>query len=313
MHLRGYRPSKKAIFVALMTLSAVALFLPPGIAGASKHGTQLLVPLQDAVYYATNWAGRSLAKNDERRDEIQSIDEGLTRQLASQAVRIEQLQAENERLGRIRNKGIRRALQAQVVAHDVAAWRDSYLVDRGSELGVHRQDWVASRLLLNQGYLNKVEEGRAVIAREVLLGRVEQVSPYMSRVQLFTDIDSPPIEVRVGAIRDGRFEPVDYPCSLRGIGRGKMLIQHVDYRHVHDESESAEDDGKRRISVGDIVCSAIGQLGLPQPMVIGRVTAIRKDPRERLVYDVVVEPEVSPNDVRHVHVIPLIPMEIAME
>ena len=61
MRVRNYRPSKRTVFVGLMVLSAIAVFLPPWITDASKHGTQLLVPLQDAAYFATHWAAKSVA------------------------------------------------------------------------------------------------------------------------------------------------------------------------------------------------------------------------------------------------------------
>jgi cell shape-determining protein MreC len=312
MRLRQYRPSKRTVFVGLMVLSAIAVFLPPWITDASKHGTQLLVPLQDAAYFATHWAAKSVADLGQANAN-QTPNEAMMNELASQAGMIEQLREENQRLGGLRKKAIPFALQVQVVARDIAAWRDSLLVERGSELGVHRQDWAASRLFINQGALNQVQEGQAVIAREILLGRVEEVSPYMSRVQLFSDLDSPPIEVRVGAMHDGRFEFVDYPCSLRGQGRGKMVIQAVDYRYIDGQAEASEDDGNRRIKVGDYVCSAPGQLGLPQPMVIGRVVEISRDPQRRLVFDVVVDPAIEIDQIRHVNVIPLIPTEVAIE
>ena len=313
MRLRHYRPSKRTVFVGLMALSAIAVFLPPWVTDASKHGTQLLVPLQDAAYFATHWAARSVADIGDAGGANGTPDQALMNEIVSQAGMIEQLREDNERLGGLRKKAIPFALQVQVVARDIAAWRDSLLVERGSELGVHREDWAASRIFLNQGALNQVQEGHAVIAREILLGRVEEVSPYMSRVQLFSDLDSPPIEVRVGSMGDGKFAFVDYPCSLHGRGRGEMVIKSVDYRYIDGQAESSEDDGKRRIKVGDYVCSAPGQLGLPQPMVIGRVTEISRDPRRRLVFDVVVAPAIDIDQVRHVNVIPLIPTEVAIE
>ncbi|MCG8408585.1 MAG: hypothetical protein MI923_25565 [Phycisphaerales bacterium] len=312
MRLLYYRPSKKAVFTSLMVLSAIAVILPPGVTNASKHSTQLLVPLQDLVYFATHWATRSVSQIDQAPGENRSAREALTNQLISQAGIIERLRMENRRLGALRNKSIRRAMQAQVVARDVMGWRSSLLVERGAELGIHRDDWVASQLYIDQGRVNEAEEGQAVIAREVLLGRVAQTSPFMSRVQLLTDVDSPPIEVRVGGIRNDRLEFVDFPCSLHGHGRGKMAIRDVEHRYVKAE-EGSKDNGKRRIQIGDYVCSAPGQLGLPEPMVIGRVIAIEADPKQRLVFDVIVEPAVSMNEVRHVHVIPLIPTEVAME
>ena len=300
------RLNKKTVFAGLMILSVLAIFLPPRITDAPKHSTQLFVPVQDLVYFATHWASRSVSEvGDSGRDQLLSL-EALRNQVVSQQGLIEQLRAENRRLGAIQKKAIPLALQAQVVTRDIAAWRDSFLVERGSERGVRRRDWAASRLFVDQGYINQTAVGQAVLAREVLLGRVEHVSPYMSRVQLLTDVASAPIEVRVGGESDGAFEFVEYPCSLRGQGRGKMVISNVDYRYI-DTGRDSEETGKgRRIRIGDYVCSAPGQLGLPEPMVIGRVAEMEENHRKRLVYNVIVEPAVGLDDIRHVHLIPLL-------
>lgn len=338
MRLSGYRPSKKAVFAWLMLLSAVAILLPPDITNAAKHGTQLLVALQDVAYFITHWAARSGARIDNPDHDREMNEEALVRRIAAQQGLIRQLQDENHRLGALRDKRIHRALQARIVARDVAAARSSILIERGTELDVHPHDWVASRLFLDQGRVNEVRIGQAVIAREVLIGRIEQASPYMSRVRLFTDIDAPPIEVRVGRLTNDRFIFVDYPCSLRGLGRERMVIRDVDYRFVQngDTEEPAPaaatedthrgnpaDDGTDpppspageagRMRVGDLVCSAPGRLGLPEPLAIGRIIAIEEDPKRRLVYDVIVEPAIPLDEIRTVYVIPLIPTGVAMD
>jgi cell shape-determining protein MreC len=235
--------------------------------------------------------------------------EPLRVELAALAAALEQARAENDRLRALRADSIPPpvpVLPAKVVARDVAAWRDSALVARGSLRGISAGDWVTGRFFLNQGKAAGVAEGQAVLAEQGLLGRIEQVSPYMARVQLFSDVDSPRIEVRIGS-RDGRsFKFVDYPCSLRGAGRGLMLIEGVDYRFVQGAEQPS--DGPRRIRAGDLVFSAAGQLGLPSPMVVGRVRELAEDPMKRLVYTVTVEPIVRFGDLRDVYVIPLVPI-----
>ncbi len=315
MRFHSIRLSKRMVFFGLMALSLLCLRLPPEVADQSKHSTQLLVWLQDAAYRSCHWAGRSVDEFAGDPPAASASERALVHQLISQAGLIEELRGEIQDLGSMKSQGIPLALHAHIVARDVAAWRDSLLLERGSELGVHRKDWVASRLFINLGDLAGVREGQAVLAREVLLGRVEGVSPYMARVQLFSDVDSAPVEVRVGGLRGGEFQPVDYPCSLRGLGRGMMVIQHVDYRYVQAETAPAEGQapGERRIQIGDYVYSAPAQFGLPHPMVIGRVASIEADPKRRLVYDVRVAPSVEIDRLRDVHVIPLIPHRLAME
>ncbi|MBK8267947.1 MAG: hypothetical protein IPK83_06420 [Planctomycetes bacterium] len=329
MRFSDYRPSRKTVFWTLLGLSAFTLILPPKATDSLKHSTQLLVPLQDVVYFLTFQGARSIhhVNDPDHADNNKLL--AMQNELVSQAGLIQQLQSENAELSAIRSKTIPRALQANVVGRDVVEWRNTALLERGSKLGVSPQDWVASRIFINQGNLNDVAEGYAVIAREVLLGRIEQVSPYMSRVCLFTDINSAPLKVRVGGIENGRFIPVEYPCSVHGHGRGEMIIKNVDYRHIErpatnadataDESKPLESDlpivpdRARGIRIGDLVYSAPGQLGLPVPMAIGKVKEIIEDPSRRLVADVIVVPSLGMDEIRTVSVIPLIPTDVAMD
>lgn len=310
-----------------MCFSAITILLPPKATDGFKHGMQLLVPLQDVVYFVTFQGSRTIHRVNDKSEQHERQLDALRRQIASQAGQIQELQAENAELSALRAKTIPRALQASVVGRDVVEWRDSILLERGSKLDVKQQDWVASRLFINQGAASDVAEGYAVISREVLLGRIEQVSPYMSRVCLFTDVSSAPIKVRIGGFEDGKFVAVEYPCSVSGRGHGEMIIRNIDYRHIEKNAppppddltgESSGDipltpDRARGIRVGDLVYSAPGQLGLPVPLSIGRVKAIVEDPARRLVADVIVEPAVQVDQLRTVSVIPLIPTDVAMD
>ena len=221
MRISNYRPSRRTVFWTLMGLSALAVILPPKVTDGTKHGTQLLVPLQDVVYFLTFRGARSMQSIGDpdvaHREEV----EALRRELAAQSGLVEQLKQQNQELAAIRDRAIPLALPAHVVARDIVQWRDSLLIERGSMSGSNPQDWIASRLFLNRGGAQDVGPGAAVITREVLLGRVEEVSPYMSRVCLFSDPSSDAIKVRVGGFVNNRFEPVDYPCSLRGRGHSE--------------------------------------------------------------------------------------------
>ncbi|MFQ5502433.1 MAG: rod shape-determining protein MreC [Phycisphaerae bacterium] len=313
MRWSGYRPSKKAVFAWLMILSALAMLLPPNVTDSAKHGTQLLVALQDVAYFVTHFAARSGTRIGDPQHDDRLAHDSLIRRIAAQEGLIEQLRDETRRLGALRDKRISQALHARIVGRDIAAARSSILIERGAELGVHRADYVTSCLFIDQGHVNAVQVGQAVIAREALLGRIEQVSPYMSRVRLFTDIDAPPIEVRVGRLNEDGFAFVDYPCNLRGLGRGRMVIRDVDYRYVQNGNTEDDSDATMRMQVGDLVCCTAGRLGLPEPLAIGRVTAIEEDPKRRLVYDVIIEPAIPLDEIRHVYVIPLIPTGMVME
>jgi len=316
MHWSEYRLTKRGVFILLMLASLASLFvLPRAWSDGLKHAGQLLVPVQDAAYKATHLAGEGLTELEGSFSRAEVELQGLRHELASQLAAMDQLREENARL-----RGVREALlppsvpllPAKVVARDIVTWRDAVLVERGSSRGVRYRDWVASRFFVDRGFTQGVSERQAVIAREGLLGRVEQVSPYMSRVQLFSDLDSPRLEVRVGgATGEGRFEFVDYPCSLRGLGGGRMAIEDVPYQYVQGTAEPASGPAspRRRIGVGDLVLSGPGQMGLAEPMVVGRIVEVREDLRKRLVYTLIVEPIIGVDRLRDVFIIPLVPPE----
>jgi len=306
-----HRLSPRGLFIILLIASVVSLWLPSEWGDALKHPVQVLVPGDDLVYGLSHLAARSTAALGDKDRETRMEREAMLHELASQAAAAEELREEVKRLQGIRSTQIPLGvplLSAKVVAWDIVSWRDSMLVERGSYRGVNWQDWVASRLFVTKGGESGVAEGQAVLARECLLGRVELVSPYMSRVRLLSDVDSPRIQVQIGSRGEKGTEFVDYPCSLRGMGRGRMVIEDVPQQYVEEEKEETQGtEQRRRIRKGDMVFSAGGQLGLPMPLIIGKVAAITEAPKKRLVYTVDVEPAVSMAEIREVFIIPLAP------
>lgn len=305
--------SRNAIFAALLGASFLALFLPTWLTNPLKHIVQFLVPAQDLSRTGAVYAARAVRETG--GGPLETGSEGaLERELAATQALVLQLEGELQRLRALRESQLPPAiplLDAKVVGHDVAGWRESALVSRGSLRGVSWRDWVASRFFVNRGAASEVESGQAVLARETLVGRVEQVSPYMSRVQLLSDIDSPRIEVRIASVSGERATLIDYACSLRGMGRGRMAIENVESKLIQtSEGDEAEGAGARqKIRVGDLVYSAPGQLGLPVPMAVGKIVDVTENPTKRLVSTLVVEPLVTIVDVRDVFIIPIVPVE----
>ena len=305
-----FRP-RAGTFTLLLLMSAFSLFLPPEWSDSIKHVAQLLVPAQDMLRSAARRAAAPLQTADSSPHSQPDAD-ALLRELASQNAYTAQLREENDRLRSLRERQLPPAiplLDAKIVARDVALWRDSVLVARGSSRGVSRRDWVASRLFLNRGSASSVDEGQAVLARQCLIGTVDQVSPYMSRVELLSDVDSPRVEVRIAHVRNNRVQFIDYSCSLHGAGRGRMAIDNVESRYVQAGSSADADEKGTGIRVGDLVLTAPGQLGLPVPMTIGKITEIAENPHKRLVYNLTIQPLVDVGELRDVFVIPIVPPE----
>ena len=305
--------SKRTVFSILMLLAAASLFLlPKEWSDKVKDIGQPMVWLEDWLYRGTHAAAASITELNAANAAADRERQALQNMLGSQILLAEELWEENARLRAIRDDsvpGVVPLLPAKVVARDIVEWRDSLLIERGSSRGVRRKDWLASRFFVDRGQMQGLSEGQAVLARECLLGRVEQVSPYMAGVQLLSDIDSPRIEVRVGTLRETTFEFVDYPCSLRGLGRGRMVIEDVPYKYAYGAPDPEQGDVQRRLQVGDLVFSAPGQLGLPVPLVIGKVVEFKEDPKKRLVVSLMVEPVVPVDQLRDVFVVPLVPPE----
>lgn len=307
------RLSKRAIFGILMLLAALFLFvLPKDWSDGLKHVGQPMIWLEDWLYHGAHAATASISGLSAPNAAADRNRQALQNTLGAQVLLAEELRGEIARLRAIREESLPSGvplLPAKIVARDIVEWRDTVLIERGTSRGVRRKDWVSSHFFIDRGEMHDLAEGQAVLAHECLLGRVEQVSPYMASVQLFSDIDSPRIEVRVGTLRETAFEIVDYPCSLRGLGRGRMVIEDVPYKYAYGAPDPEQGDARRRLQIGDLVFSAPGQLGLPVPLVIGKVTEFKEDPKKRLVVSLMVEPIVPLDELRDVFVVPLIPIE----
>ncbi len=313
MPLPRLKLSQRTIFILLMIFAALAMLAPRGWTDPIKHVTQVVVPAEDLSFSASHKAAARLEELDrEAEARHDNRAEVLMRELASEAALSDQLRKENDRLRALREEyripPSVPILPAKVVAHDIVAWRDSALIQRGSLRDVSFKDWVTSRLFLDQGAATGAGEGHAVLAREALIGRIEQVSPYMSRVQLFSDVDCPPIAVQIGSIDGTLVRLVDYPCSLRGEGRGRMKIADVPYKYIQTEDSTTSAEQPPRIKPGDVVFSAPEHLGLPVPLAIGRVESVEGNPKKRLVYDVHVVPVVSLKELRDVYIISTVPL-----
>ena len=330
-----FRPSRNVVFGILLALSALALKLPRGCTDPAKHITQHLVPFQDAAYSAARNTAASLA-GVERSPEVDDLTrqrDALAQALQSQYAELEELRAENQRLSAIRKAVMPEPVplqSAKVVGRDIVASREALLIGRGDRKNVADRDWVASRFFVDKGSEAGLDNNQMVFSRESLLGRVEQVSPYMARVQLLSDLDSPRVEVRVGAVvgedgrpitvpgddgrliplRGARVETVDYVCSMRGRGQGRMVIEDVPYRYLDGLGDAEPDAGKRRMRVGDWVFSAPNQFGIPVSMIVGKVVEIKEKAEKRLVGDVIIAPAVDLDRLVDVYVIPASPTPV---
>lgn len=332
MNVLRFRPSRNVVFGLLLALSALSLKLPPAVSDSLKHIGHYLVPFQSAAYDAARSATASVADMDEssRIEELTRERDALSNALISQTAELDRLTKENRRLSAIRIAVMPEPVPlqpARVVGRDIVAARDALLISRGKSRNVAHRDWVASRFFIDRGAAAGLDSEQAVFARESLLGRVEQVSTYMARIQLLSDIDSSRIEVRIGRVvdskgialenpedsndplpmRQSRLSVVDYVCSMRGKGGGRMVVEDVPHRYLEGKGDEEPGDTHRRVRMGDLVFSAPGQFGIPVSMVVGKVVEIQQKPEKRLVADVVIAPVVDIDRLEDVWVIPSSP------
>ena len=308
------RHRKATLLVVLVLVAGGSLAAPSRFSDPLKHVAQLLVPFQQPLYHRA-WAtsaglqaflgGAPVAEAvAARRDAaMENMAVSLTHQL-------ERLRDENSRLRGLRERyvppGIR-LVSAAVVTRGISAARDTLLLSRGAGLdaqpALRTGDAVASRLFLNTGTETGTAVGHLVVAREFLLGEIDQVSPFVSRVRLFSDPGARTL-VRIGRVVEGRggarFVAVDYPCTVVGRGRGDMVIEHVPRKLVASPDGRA---GDNQIALGDLVCSASGAAPLTRAMTMGYVESVENEPRQPLVVTIHVRPALRADEIDEVLVL----------
>lgn len=295
MKARLRLPSRNVVFALLMVLSAALMVLPSRWTGGLKCARQVVAPFQDGMYVLT--VGPSPGGDKPARISAKTYHELRTKldaaqnQIISLNLLLRELEAERPTIGLILQKLSERSatrngriVPARVIAADPAAWRDTLLLDKGRSHGISDEQWVASRRLLDAGAKDGVRKGMVTLAREFLLGRIDELTPYSSRLVLLSDQDSrEPVWIgrvegesfRIVAsherLRDGKpwAEPGDEAAFLLvGDGQGKMIISGVHEDYVERDV----------IEVDDLVVSAGTSATLPIAMVVGHIVKIEDDP-----------------------------------
>jgi cell shape-determining protein MreC len=201
-------------------------------------------------------------------------------------------------------------IPARAIAHDAIHWRDSLLLQAGANRGVRHDDWVASRLFFDVGRDDGVLKDMSVLASEFLIGRVEFVGSFTSRVVLLSDPSSQQ-RVRIGRWEQGVFRVMPSYYDLHGMGNGKMVIPDVpvgDLRH-----DLSEDQSLLRIRPGDLVVSLDSDVRLPASLVIGRITHTKPHPEVALVHNLYVEPIIPADQITGALIIDPLPVPVTTE
>lgn len=307
-HRRLRKPSKPAIFAMLMLASAVMIMLPRDFFASARNMTQLVAfsgyPVSRAVDNLADSARAIAAEPVPAKTHMEMV---RARQAAENEVIVLQrqiLELRNrlgdianlrgyfDRRDHLRDKG--RLIPARVVGWDAVPGRDSMALLKGRSANVAEGSWVTSRLAIAAGEENGVADDLRVLARQTLIGWVEQTAPYTSRVVLLSDRFTNRVwRVHIAAVgRENRKpefvldgdRPADF--ALEGIGDGKMRIPDVHARFIRE----------KLIRVGDVVTTDGRDPRLPVAMVIGDIVQLQQIKKQPLLYNAIVRHRYDPKD-----------------
>lgn len=289
--------------MVLLFLSLAALIAPPRYTGWLANLVQVVAPFQ-AVTNRTLAAAEDSFVGPPAPTKVELADAGeLERQKAalenllhSLTARMEVLERQNEELTAIRKLGLDTRgdlIPAHVISRDLLSWRSSVAVDAGSRRKVATGSAVLSdHFSVNVGSQQGVQDGLRVLSSEALVGTVVNTGTHTARVQLLTDPDTDMV-VAISRVRDGMPSPLDREFLLQGAGKGRLEIRDVAQKYVLSGD----------IQTGDVVMTSGAEVILPAPVVIGRVSTIRRDPENGTLYILDVEPAVQPEQLRRVYIV----------
>jgi cell shape-determining protein MreC len=228
------------------------------------------------------------------REQYQTLyeeNEQLRRQIAHQQVAIDEM---HRRFADV--TGLRDQLRdmrgmivlAPVVSFDASPRRESMLIGRGSNqiAGLRVGLWVAGAPELGH---DEPISGRERLARQVIIGRISEVHPFTSRVQLITDPGFQNIPVRTARVLEqGTWQVVGPELLISGLGSGRMWMDRV--------PEDVYGAGARVVLFGPTS-------ELPAAMTLGRIESSRSRPDAPLFFDLDVRPWYTLNEISNVYVI----------
>lgn len=224
-------------------------------------------------------------------EQLRRQNRRLAQQVGQQQLLIGEMERQVAELSGLRDQladSRARIIFASVVGGDTSPQRETITISKGRRHGVEQGDWVAAGA--PPAERDPAATGRDLLLRQWLIGRVDEVQPYLSRVQLTTDPHFGPQRVWTArALADGTWQLADQQCGLTGSGSGIMRIDRAskDYR------------------AADYTIVLL-PLAYPQPMAmaIGRVVG-SQTLETGLHYELEVEPWDDPYTLSYVYVISL--------
>jgi hypothetical protein len=297
---RDQRRTRRGWLAVLLAVAVIGSVLPKALTDRLISLVQVIVPFQDwstrTADAVTQAGGGPAAPSPDEALALQRENAGLRHRLAALSAAHHQLAVDFADVSRIRRQGLRggQLIPARVLAADAATWRESRLVSAGALRGVRPQAPVTSDLFTvaaEQG-ADALRDGQSVLAGEALVGFVEQVGTHTARIRLLTDRQAP-LKVRIARPQEDSFLPLDAEFWLVGAGGAHLEVRDVNHRFIRAGS----------IREGDVVLNDPDNPALPAALMVGRISAIRVDPENPLLYRLTVEPPVKPGELRSVFVV----------
>lgn len=310
MRYRIRRIRKPQVFAFLMIAGAAALFLPRHYFGPVRNlvGLVAYVPQKAAsgsIQAIENGVAALSSKSvpSEVHEEDQKVILALRNTIASLSQQKGLLEASLASVSSMRKYCPKEGMliPARVLALDADGGREALLLGSGKLANLKNSAWVASRFLISAGRDDSINDQSAVLARECLIGWIEDATQVTARVVLLSD---PVAKRSVSAViqRNGKHlseggREVSFP--LEGIGDGKMRLVDI-FRDYVD---------RNRIAVGDEVLSQPTPQ-LPVPLVIGRIVKIESVRQKPVYCTAIVEPPFDPRKLEQVFVVD-VPQSVA--
>ncbi len=272
----------------------MAFALPRVFTSRANSLLQVLVPFQDGVTRLADGLGSGDGAMDPVGEAI--LDEGLRSAVVSLAAQNQSLRQELATLTSVRDRGLGprgRLVSTRVVAGDATSWRDSRQILGGSKKGLSAESGVVTdTFAIHLKEDDSIGAGLAVLSAERLVGVVEHVGTFVSRVKLLSDRETE-LTVTTARLEGERLLPVGANFLLVGRGHGRVQIREVHHQYVEDGT----------IALGDYVLTLADEPVLPPSITIGTISAITPDRHNALLYTLEVDPGVDYAKLRRLYVV----------
>lgn len=231
---------------------ALALLLLVGLlAGMLLYPTGYLQPVEDVVFtvlaplqYSFHWASAGIASGVQTLKDLGS----LRAQVRELQETVDRLMIENVRL---READIERANLREQLHFKLA--NPTYELLAAEVIG-HDPSNLLHYIIIDRGTEDGVATGMPVVTTRGLVGRVTSVYPHSARVMLLTD----PASSVNALIQSSRATGV-----VQGQGLRSLIMRYVEQNE--------------QVQVGDIVLTSGLGGNLPKRLVIGQVTAVKRN------------------------------------